>query len=66
MRSVARALDDLAEGVRSLLGDGESRPALVEELLGGDQRRTPPRRQRPPGRAAGGSRTPARHLARVK
>ena len=66
MRSVHRALDDLADGMRSLLGLGESRPALVDELLGGRRRRPPARSAGLRGRAARRSHAPGRHLVRVK
>lgn len=68
MGSVRRAIDDLGEGMGSLLGTHGSRPALIEELLGeGTERRALPRevRPKPPRRAR--SRTPARaQLVRVK
>lgn len=41
-----RALDDLNEGIRSLLGPGDSRPELVDELLGGRRGRAPAPRAR--------------------
>lgn len=66
MRSVHRALDDLAEGMRSLLSLGESRPGLVDELLGGRRPGAAARRARPPVGAARRAHAPARHLVRVK
>jgi hypothetical protein len=69
MGSMRRAIDDLGEGMGSLLGVGGSRPALVEELLGeGRGRPAPPRRVRSgPSRAARTRRAPVRaHLVRVK
>jgi hypothetical protein len=52
MRSLRRALDDLAEGLRALLGPEASRPELVRELLEGHRSRAPFRRARPPRRRA--------------
>jgi hypothetical protein len=69
MRLVHRALDDLSEGMRSLFGGGESRPELIEELLGERQQRgTPPRRVRPRGHLRVVRRRAPRksHLVRVK
>jgi len=69
MRFVVRAVDDLGVGVRSLLGVRGARPALVEELLGEQERRmAAPRGARPRRHLrALPSRTPARsHLRRVK
>lgn len=69
MRIVYRAVDDLGEGVRSLLGVRGARPALVEELLGEQGRRmAAPRGVRPRRHLhALPSRTSARsHLRRVK
>ena len=68
MGSLRRALDDLGEGMGSLLGVGGSRPALVEELLGeGRERRMPPRRLRAAPPRAPRPRASARsHLVRVK
>jgi hypothetical protein len=68
MRSLRRAIDDLGEGMGSLLGVGGSRPALVEELLGVRQdRRQPLRNARfAPPRAFRLRRPANRHLARVK
>jgi hypothetical protein len=65
-RMLRRALDDLNQGIRSLLGPGDARPALVDELLGGRsrERRTP---RREPRSASGRFRAPARpRLSRVK
>jgi hypothetical protein len=68
VRSVHRAIADLNEGLHSLLGLREGRPALVEELLGGrHRRRSLPRRGRPAAPRPARRRAPAgRHLARVK
>ena len=69
MRFVHRAVDDLAEGMRLLFGVGESRPALLEELLGEPRSyRTPPRRACPRGHLRVlRRRTPKRsHLVRIK
>jgi hypothetical protein len=68
MRSLRRAIDDLGEGMGSLLGVGGSRPALVEELLGvRPDRRQPLRNARFAPPRARGSRRPANaHLVRVK
>ena len=68
MRSVRRALADLNEGMGSLLGIGEARPALVDELLAGNRRgRTPPRRARSAPLRVARSDAPAKpHLVRIK
>jgi len=65
-RSIRRALDDLSEGIQSLLGVDHSTPELVDELLEG-RRRTPPRATASDRRRAGRPRASAkRHLALVK
>jgi hypothetical protein len=67
-RSIRRALDDLSEGLQSLLGVGDSCPELVDELLEG-RRRTPPRTTPSSAKRSGARRPRAsakRHLVLVK
>jgi hypothetical protein len=67
VRFLQRALADLNEGIRSLLGPGHSRPELVDELLEGRRGRTPERRARSDRRDAAPPRVASkRRLARVK
>jgi hypothetical protein len=55
-----RALDDLNEGIRCLLGSGKGRPDLVDELLGEGRRDEPPRREPRPERRRVAHRRPSR------
>ena len=67
MAFLQRALADLGEGIRCLLGSGTSRPDLVAELLEGRLGGSPPPGARPRGRAPARRRVaPQRHLVIVK